>query len=152
MHEPPWRTGSSRRLQARPVELGGVGVAQGGRFIGRWDDPAGEWRAIYVGATRVACYLEVLASFRPDPTLEAEMGDIDSDDDADEFPTISPGRLDYGWCESDSSALPGCPGASPCPAIMTRFRLCANSSCHSRPLWGWPMSTPPRSEMRNRAN
>ena len=61
------------------------------------DDPGGEWRAKYVGATRVACYLEVLASFRGDPTLEADMDLIESDDD--EFPTIPPGRLDYGWCE-----------------------------------------------------
>ena len=85
--------------------------AQAGRFTGRWDDPAGEWRAIYVGATRVACYLEVLASFRPDPRLEAEMDDIDSDDDADRFPTIPPGRLDYGWCEKRlvcTARLSGC--------------------------------------------
>jgi hypothetical protein len=73
--------------------------AQAGRFSGRWDDPDGEWRAEYVGATRVACYLEVLASFRPDPTLEADMDVIESDDDRKEFPTIPPGRLDDGWCD-----------------------------------------------------
>ena len=41
--------------------------AQGGRFTGRWV------------ATRV--YLEVLASFRGDPTLEADMDLIESDDE-----------------------------------------------------------------------
>jgi RES domain len=83
--------------------------AQGGRFSGRWDDSDGEWRAKYVGATRVACYLEVLASFRPDPTLEADMDVIESDDD--EFPTIPPGRLDYGWCDERlvcTARLSGC--------------------------------------------
>ena len=48
-----------------------------------------------VGATRV--YLEVLASFRGDPTLEADVDLIESDDD--EFLTIPPRRLDYGWCD-----------------------------------------------------
>jgi hypothetical protein len=69
-----------------------------GRFEGRWDDPSGDWRAKYVGASAVACYLEVLATFRPDPTLEADMGDIDDDDD-DEHRSIPPGRLSYDWCE-----------------------------------------------------
>jgi hypothetical protein len=58
----------------------------------------------------VACYLEVLARFRLDPTLQAEMDAIESDDD-DEFPTISPGRLDYGWCEQRlvcTGRLSGC--------------------------------------------
>lgn len=83
--------------------------AQGGRFSGRWDDPAGEWRAKYVGAARVACYLEVLASFRPDPTLQAEMDAIEDDDE--EFPTIPPGRLDDGWCDQRlvcTAQLSGC--------------------------------------------
>jgi hypothetical protein len=73
--------------------------AHGGRFSGRWDDPAGEWRAKYVGAARVACYLEVLASFRPDPTLQAETDDI------------PPGRLDRRWCEQRlvcTARLSGC--------------------------------------------
>jgi RES domain len=37
--------------------------SQGGRFSGRWDDPAGNWRALYGGTSAVACYLEVLAAF-----------------------------------------------------------------------------------------
>jgi hypothetical protein len=59
----------------------------------------------------MACYLEVLASFRPDPTLQAEMDAIESDDDDDEYPTIPPGRLDYGWCEQRlvcTARLSGC--------------------------------------------
>jgi hypothetical protein len=59
----------------------------------------------------VARYLEVLASFRPDPTLQAEMDDIEGGDDDDEFPTIPPGRLDRRWCEQRlvcTAGLSGC--------------------------------------------
>ncbi|MFD6893621.1 hypothetical protein ACFWB0_03605 [Rhodococcus sp. NPDC060086] len=41
--------------------------ATDGRFTGRWDDPAGVWRTLYVG------------------------------DDEDEFPTIAPGRVPRSW-------------------------------------------------------
>lgn len=43
--------------------------AEDGRFNGRWDDPDGNWRTLYVGASRLACYLEVLAFARADPRL-----------------------------------------------------------------------------------
>jgi hypothetical protein len=82
-----------------PWNWAGWEFAKDGRFEGRWDDPAGNWRAKYVGASPVACYLEVLATFRPDPTLEADMDAIETEDDDDEYPTIPPGRLDRGWCE-----------------------------------------------------
>jgi hypothetical protein len=83
--------------------------AEAGRFAGRWDDPAGHWRAVYVGASAVACYLEVLAAFRPDPTLQADMGAIESEDD--EHPTIEPGYLPHDWCDPRlhcSGQLSGC--------------------------------------------
>jgi hypothetical protein len=51
----------------------------------------------------------VLASFGPDPTLEADMFVIEGDDG--EFPTIRPGRLDYGWCDERlvcTARLSGC--------------------------------------------
>jgi hypothetical protein len=63
-----------------------------GRFHGRWDDPNGTWRTIYVGSTALACYLEVLARFRPDPVLVAELAGIDRND-ADAFPTAPAGEL-----------------------------------------------------------
>ena len=72
--------------------------AQGGRFDGRWDDPNGNWRALYVGDCALACYLEVLAPFRPDPVLAQQLDEIISDDE-DHFPTTKPGELPYAWCE-----------------------------------------------------
>jgi hypothetical protein len=85
--------------------------SQRGRFRGRWDDPAGNWRAIYGGTSAIACYFEVLAPFRPDPALATDMDVIDSDDDADAFPTIPPGQLPHDWCEPRlicSGQLSGC--------------------------------------------
>ncbi len=69
-----------------------------GKFEGRWDDPEGNWRALYVGECPLVCYLEVLAPFRPDPDLAAEMAEIVTDED-DPFPTCEPGKLPYTWCE-----------------------------------------------------
>ena len=71
-------------------------------------------------------YLEVLASFRGDPTLEADVDLIESDDD--EFPTIPPADWTTAGATSDSSALNGCLGPSPCLAILKRFRLCVKVS------------------------
>jgi len=44
-----------------PWNFAGWEHTKEGRFDGRWDDPAGNWRAVYVGECAVACYLEVLA-------------------------------------------------------------------------------------------
>jgi len=75
--------------------------AKSGRFQGRWDDPNGHWRAKYVGELPVACYLEVLAPFRPDPELPNDMDAIESnDEDDDTYPTVAPGRLDRSWCDN----------------------------------------------------
>lgn len=69
-----------------------------GRFTGRWDDPDGVWRTLYLGADRLACYLEVLAFARPSGELLAELSEINvADEDADEFPTAPPGLLPRGW-------------------------------------------------------
>ncbi|MGH3638853.1 MAG: RES domain-containing protein [Mycobacterium sp.] len=70
--------------------------ARSGRFQGRWDDPEGHWRAKYVSASPVGCYLEVLAAFRPDPDVQADMDLIECDDEADA--TVPPGSLDPSWC------------------------------------------------------
>jgi hypothetical protein len=67
--------------------------AKEGRFDGRWDDPTGEWRSKYTGSCALACYLEVLATFRPDPDLEREMAEIVSDNEhEEEHPTSRPGE------------------------------------------------------------
>jgi len=71
--------------------------ATDGRFTGRWDDPAGVWRTLYVGATRLSCYLEVLAYARKSEELSAALDEIVDNDDEDEFPTIAPGRVPRSW-------------------------------------------------------
>lgn len=53
--------------------------ATDGRFTGRWDDPDGVWRTLYVADTRLACYLEVLAAFRADSELADQLRHIDED-------------------------------------------------------------------------
>lgn len=73
--------------------------ATDGRFTGRWDDPAGMWRTLYVGATRLSCYLEVLAYARRSEELSAALEEI-VDDEPDEFPTIEPGRIPRSWMSS----------------------------------------------------
>lgn len=47
--------------------------AEDGRFDGRWDDPGGSWRTLYVGETRLACLLELLARFRPSSRVSDDL-------------------------------------------------------------------------------
>lgn len=69
-----------------------------GRFSGRWDDPDGIWRSIYLGESRLACFLEVLAFARPDPQLQDELSDVDeADEDAVAYPTLTGGLLPESW-------------------------------------------------------
>lgn len=69
-----------------------------GRFSGRWDDPDGVWRSIYVGESRLACYLEVLAFVRADPQLQNDLAFIDEDsEDAVAHPTLPDGLLPVSW-------------------------------------------------------
>lgn len=75
--------------------------ADQGAFNGRWDDPDGTWRTLYVGDSRLACYLEVLAPMRPDPRLAEELADIDEDpDDAMLYPTLGVGLVPRTWAGS----------------------------------------------------
>lgn len=82
--------------------------AQGGRFDGRWDDPDGNWRALYVGDCALACYLEVLAPFRPDPVLAQQLAEIVVGDD-DHFHRL--GREN----SRTHGASQGCPVQQCCP-------------------------------------
>lgn len=105
----PTESGPVARARLDAVEVHHVGYrptpwnwadweyAKSGRFQGRWDDPEGHWRAKYVGANPMGCYLEVLAAFRPDPTLKTDIDVIDDDED---YPTVPPGRLDPRWCSA----------------------------------------------------
>ena len=76
-----------------------------GRFHGRWDDRQGNFRTIYAGSTLLACLLEVLAGFQPDPTLALELDDIvEDDEDAAMHPTGSAGEISYSWLDPRSAA------------------------------------------------
>ncbi|MCV7384239.1 RES domain-containing protein [Mycolicibacter longobardus] len=70
--------------------------ADHGRFNGRWDDPDGIWRTLYVGSSALACHLEVLARFRADPQLVNELAEIDDDE---QYPTAAAGTISPNWCE-----------------------------------------------------
>lgn len=48
------------------------------RFPGRWGDHDGNFRTVYVGASLLACLLEVLADFRLDPDLAEDFAEIGS--------------------------------------------------------------------------
>ncbi len=69
-----------------------------GRFPGRWDDAGGPFRTIYAGSQLLSCLLEMLARFRPDPKLAAELADIVFDTEDESTTTIRP-----AW-----SHAPGC--------------------------------------------
>lgn len=74
--------------------------ATGGKFNGRWDDSTGQFRTVYAGETLVACLVELLAGFRADPAVVAELDDIAEDDeDATLFPTAPAGKLPLSWLE-----------------------------------------------------
>ena len=70
------------------------------------------WRTLYIGATRLTCYLEMLAYARPSGELTAALNDIDEDeDDATAFPTIAPGHVPRSWRSArvaGSGAIHGC--------------------------------------------
>ena len=101
----------------------------GGRFHGRWDDPNGTWRTLYAGSSALACYLEVLAVFRADPTLADELDAIvDDDGDKQSYPTAPAGSVPRSWCAprvvasgrlTGAFAVPGHPESL--PTLRHRF-------------------------------
>jgi hypothetical protein len=50
-------------------------------FGNRFDDPNAEYRVLYASSQLVSCYVEVLARFRPDYTLLAELRAMGGEDD-----------------------------------------------------------------------
>ena len=52
-----------------------------GTFGNRFDDPNGNYRVLYASSTRLGCFLETLARFRPDMALYAELQAIEGEDD-----------------------------------------------------------------------
>lgn len=74
-----------------------------GRFSGRLDDPKGNVRTIYAGSTLRACLLEVLAPFRKDQHLAAEMDEIEENsEDHVIYLTVSPVEVLRAWLETRS--------------------------------------------------
>jgi hypothetical protein len=59
-----------------------------GRFEGRWDSLDANYRIVYCSEDLFACFVELLAKFRPDPALATELAQIATDDDE---PWIAPG-------------------------------------------------------------
>ncbi len=67
-------------------------------FSGRWDDPEpGGYRVLYVGSTPYACYVEVLAQFRPDPDVALEIAALSHDSRDVRFPTTAGGTVPLSW-------------------------------------------------------
>lgn len=59
-----------------------------GTFGNRFDDPQAYYRVIYASTQRLSCFLEVLARFRPDPALAAELAEIEGEDDFTPIGTV----------------------------------------------------------------
>ena len=55
---------------------------------GRFDDPARQFRTIYASQQRRSCFLEVLASFRPDPKLLARLQAVTDTDEPIYSPVV----------------------------------------------------------------
>lgn len=66
-----------------------------GTFGNRWDDPTGVYRVLYASSTRLACYLECLARFRPDPHVVTALAAIPDDQTLPE--TAAAGVIPGGW-------------------------------------------------------
>jgi hypothetical protein len=74
--------------------------AETGRFDGRWDDPDGVYRTLYLGDSLLGVLLEVLARFRPDLELAAELATIDDEGgEADVYPTLPAGQVARSWLQ-----------------------------------------------------
>jgi hypothetical protein len=64
-------------------------------FGNRFDDPNAEYRVLYAASQLVSCYVEVLARFRPDYALLAELRAMDGEDDYQQV-----GVIPDEWFES----------------------------------------------------
>lgn len=71
-------------------------AAADGTFGNRWDDPQSEYRVLYASSTRLGAFVEVLARFRPDPHVAAELAAIDGE----ERGALPPGRVPASWLGS----------------------------------------------------
>jgi len=73
-------------------------------FTGRWDDPDALFRTIYAASSAEACFIEVLAQFRPDPGLDSDLASIAGCRDDVDYEGSPPGVVGRNWLWD-----PGCP-------------------------------------------
>jgi hypothetical protein len=64
-------------------------------FGNRWDDPDGVYRVLYAATSLRGAFVEVLARFRPDPHVVAELARIEGRLAG----ALPPGHLDRSWLE-----------------------------------------------------
>lgn len=75
-------------------------VGADGTFGNRYDDPQGVYRVLYASTQRLAAFVEVLAVFRPDPAVAAELAAIAASDGDDEPPAA--GVVPAEWTDTRS--------------------------------------------------
>ena len=104
-------TGLLYRVGRRPEPWGWVPWQYGPFTGGRYDDPAGLYRVLYAGTSPEACFVEVLAPFRPDPHLVEVLAALTVDEDADaDYPTRPPGLVPTSWLTARQLASAAVPG------------------------------------------
>lgn len=69
-----------------------------GRFNGRWDDQNATFRTLYTSDSLMGCFLELLASARPNELAFTELAEIDDDDNATgDYPDPERGAIGIDW-------------------------------------------------------
>jgi RES domain len=66
-------------------------------FTGRWDDPEALFRTIYAASSVEACYIEILAQFRPDPGLDPDLHGIAGCPEDESYESNPPGVVGRSW-------------------------------------------------------
>ena len=64
-------------------------------FGNRFDDPNGEYRVLYASSSRLGCFLETLARYRPNLEAYAGLNDIEGENDF-----VPAGIVPYGWLDN----------------------------------------------------
>mgnify|MGYP001590894403 FL=1 len=70
------------------------------RSTGRWDDPQSTYRVLYAGTSPTACFVEVLAQFRPDDILRGEIAEIEADPRDSIYPSLGAGIIPHSWLDA----------------------------------------------------
>ncbi|MDR7184578.1 hypothetical protein J2X85_001601 [Microbacterium trichothecenolyticum] len=72
-----------------------------GRFNGRWDDQEASFRTLYTAELLLGCFLELLASARPNDVAFAELEEIEDDDNAVAvYPDPERGAVGMTWLDN----------------------------------------------------